>query len=220
MSLCWAPIGNTRMCSSRVLREPTGRWFLKEANDSLALLGSVLWLLHPKCARVGCEVMEKIRNRTLIEESLVELGESAEWWPTPFTTLALIANKESAPHRDNNGIDQFYDILTTIGNYNDGRLRVPGIGIHFMYNPGTVVAICGKALQHAVAPVNGDRVCLAQYFQSLAMANHARNPGLHDQGYRDWMTQEDFEEVMNLGDVHDLIPREDYDDETSSSGDE
>jgi hypothetical protein len=164
--------------------------------------------------------MERIQNKSLVEKSLEELRESAKWWPTPFTTLGLTANKESLPHRDKNGIEQFYDLLTTIGNYTDGRLRVPGLGIHFLYNPGTVVAICGKALQHAVAPVNGDRVCLAQYFQSVAMDKHAKSRTLHNQGYRGWMTRKAFREVMSLGDQYDLVAGEEDDDSSSISGSE
>ena len=67
-------------------------------------------------------------------------------------------------HRDGKGFSPYYDIITTYGHYTDGRLEVPGIGLRFKYDPRTIVGICGKALAHGVAEVQGDRFCLVQYF--------------------------------------------------------
>lgn len=215
------------MSSSPILQDPIkpgtqsiGELFLKENNETLALLGSLLWLLHPRLARRTCEIMERIRQNTLKEPCLEVTGRTSPWWPTPFTAMGIISNKESLPHRDWKGDPQFYDLLTTLGTYQNGRFKVPGLGIHLQYNPGTVVAICGKLLMHAVPPVEGDRVCFAQYFHSIALQHHQRNPELQQQDYEGWMKLEGFEDVMKYGDQYDLLIQQDTDSTESSTEDD
>ncbi|KAF8950121.1 hypothetical protein BDZ97DRAFT_1771744 [Flammula alnicola] len=93
MSPCWNAVGHPTFSSSPILKEPTGLHFLRDANESLALLGAALWLLHPRLARRACEVMERIRQGRLNESSLTGMEESRRFWPTPFTAMAVISNK-------------------------------------------------------------------------------------------------------------------------------
>ncbi|KAF8963474.1 hypothetical protein BDZ97DRAFT_1758553 [Flammula alnicola] len=127
------------------LEEPTSLQFLQDANESLALLGAALWLLHPRLAQRACEVMEQIWQEALNESSLTEMEESQHFGPTPFTAMAIISNKESLKHRDWRGIPEFYDLLTTMG------------WLKFQYNAGTMITLCGKVLAHKVDKVKGQR---------------------------------------------------------------
>src|SRR5277367_4804795 len=68
-------------------------------------------------------------------------------------------------HRDGKGFAPFYDLVTTVGYYTGGRFEVPGIGLRFKYDPGTIMGLCGKVLGHSVAEVDGDRFCLVQYLK-------------------------------------------------------
>ncbi|KAF8811063.1 hypothetical protein BYT27DRAFT_7052771, partial [Phlegmacium glaucopus] len=73
---------------------------------------------------------------------------------------------ETVLHCDGKGFAPFYDIIATLGHYTNSQLEVPGIGLQFQYNPGTIVGLCGKVLAHSVGEVDsdGDRFCLVQYF--------------------------------------------------------
>lgn len=88
-----------------------------------------------------------------------------ENWAAPFSGISVISNRESPIHRDIGGRCSWYDLLITLGEYNNGRFELPGINIRLEYNPGTIVAVAGKALLHGVAACNGDRVCIAYFMR-------------------------------------------------------
>lgn len=58
------------------------------------------------------------------------------------------------------------DLMVTIGDYDLGRLELPGLGLRLAYNPRTVVALLGKVVAHGAAEVVGDRACLAYYMRN------------------------------------------------------
>ena len=84
-----------------------------------------------------------------------------QFWASPFHCMQLIVNRETLNHRDTRGWMFGYDLLTTFGDYNNGVLSLPTIGIECEYNPGTVTALMGKLIIHGVKPVNGERFCFA-----------------------------------------------------------
>jgi len=85
-------------------------------------------------------------------------------WSTPFNGVSVISNRSTPLHRDCNSRKEWMDMLVALGMYNLGNLTVPGVGIEFVYNPGTVVGILGKVLQHG-AECDGERACLAFYMR-------------------------------------------------------
>jgi hypothetical protein len=157
----------------------------------LALLGAILAIMHPRLAVRAFSILRRIQNGAIINEATNSLGAVRVLWLSPFTAFSLISNRETQLHRDAKGFSPFYDILTTLGEYTNGRLEVPGIGLRFQYNPGTIVGICGKVLAHGVAEVDGDRFCHVQYFHhrvlDLISTGFSTN-----QAYEGWMRQEDF----------------------------
>jgi hypothetical protein len=207
MSACWHAIGWPNVLrSSPILKRPEGKNFLEMANESLALLGSALWLLHPRLARRGGEVLDRITDGTLEEACVAELhaAGTGPLWPTPFTAISIVSNKETHLHRDGKGIAPFFDLLTTLGQYRNGQLRVPGLGLTFEYDSGTMVALCGKALAHAVPKVEGERICIVQYFHAGPLDTHSNNLNLQDQHYNGWMDIATFEAVEARGSLYDL----------------
>jgi hypothetical protein len=68
-------------------------------------------------------------------------------------------------HRDIQARKPWYDILATFGDYKDGKMELPNLGIQLEYNPGTIVGLAGKVVQHGVAHCTGNRVCLAYYMR-------------------------------------------------------
>lgn len=181
--------------SSPILREKTGKDFLKANNESLALLAAAMWPLHPQAADRGGEIMNTVRRGKSPEDWCAKLGYSRKWWPSPFTAMSIISNKESAIHRDARGFAPFYDLLATLGDYRNGRFYSPTIGVSFKYDPGTIIALNGKVLPHGVCSVDGNRVCIAQYFHAKVLEYHAARAGT--MGYKHhkregWMQEKYF----------------------------
>ena len=200
VSPCWYPQGNhTLLASSPVLKTHIGLNFFRTANESLALLGSALWLLHPKLAVRGSAIMEAIRNGTVKEPKANKEPNATPWWPSPFTTMGFISNRKIDVHHDHKGFERFYDILTTLGDYSDGKFRVPGLGVVFEYNPGTMIAVCGKVLGHSVGEVNGNRLCLAQYFHQEVLNHHGASGDIPHQDYDGWMTSLQYRSIQHSG---------------------
>lgn len=56
------------------------------------------------------------------------------------------------------------DLLVALGKYQEGIMTLPGLGVKLLYNPGTVVGISGRVLQHGVE-CDGERACLAYYMR-------------------------------------------------------
>ena len=89
----------------------------------------------------------------------------------------------SVVHRDNSSRPECFDMLLTLGNYDDGEIVFPNLGVWLRYNPGTLVALSGKLIQHGVEEVDGDRVCLAFYMKDNVHERLNVPPTA-------WMTQE------------------------------
>lgn len=61
---------------------------------------------------------------------------------------------------------QEFDVLVTVGNYPPLDFVIPTLNLQLCYNPGTILALSGSALEHGVGAVNGDRACLTYYMQA------------------------------------------------------
>jgi hypothetical protein len=61
------------------------------------------------------------------------------------------------------------DILVALGDYTEGFLDLPGIGIRCEYLLGTVVAISGWVIAHSTG-CNGDRACIVYYIREKVQA--------------------------------------------------
>jgi hypothetical protein len=192
-SPCWFNTANILSVSNSLRGwpdAPTVR-YLRNDHESLSLLGAVFALIHPQLAAIGLSVLRGFQQNLIRTSVTKNLGPVRLLYPSPSTAFSIISNRESHLHRDGKGYSPYYDILTTLGDYTNGRLEVPGIGLRFKYNPGTIVGICGKALAHGVGEVDGDRFCLVQYF-------HRRVLDVITEKYpisrreQEWMTQNEL----------------------------
>lgn len=77
----------------------------------------------------------------------------------------MISNRSTPPHWDGSSRLHWYDMLVTLGRYQNCNLELPGLGISLEYGPGMVVGILGNVLEHAVPSVKGDRVCYAYFMK-------------------------------------------------------
>lgn len=192
-SPCWFNIASQLSVSTSLRGWPNkpGVRYLSADNVSLSILGAVLSVIHPKAAERGIAIMKGIRSGSIENIATKTLGDVRSIWPCPFTAFSVISNRETELHRDGKGFSPFYDIITTIGDYTDGRLEIPGIGLRFRYDPGTIVGLCGKVLSHGVGEVEGDRICVVQYFHRKVLDLMRQDFGL-DEDFDGWMKVEDF----------------------------
>jgi hypothetical protein len=197
-SPCWFNIANRLSVSTSLRGWPNkpGIQYLCADNTSLSILGAVLSIIHPRAAERGIAIMNGIRSGSIENAATKTLGEVRSMWPCPFTAFSIISNRETEVHRDGKGFAPFYDIITTIGEYTDGRLEVPGIGLRFRYDPGTIVGLCGKVLEHGVGEVEGDRICMVQYFHRRVLDLIQQEVTL-DQEFNGWMKVEDFTRLLS-----------------------
>jgi hypothetical protein len=87
-------------------------------------------------------------------------------WPSVASGIAVIVNRGTRPHKDQNGMNSCYDFLMTAGEYTDCHLELGDLNMKLEYLPGGVVAICGKVLKHGVGGwTGGDRICVSHYFR-------------------------------------------------------
>jgi hypothetical protein len=89
-------------------------------------------------------------------------------WPSCFSAMELIVNRRTPPHTDAHGSPESYDLLLTGGSYKESQLDVETLGASLCYPPGTVVALAGRALTHAVPTWSGggaERYCIAHFIR-------------------------------------------------------
>lgn len=89
-------------------------------------------------------------------------------WGTGFTGLSVISERETPLHHDGQNADWMYDLLVNISDHLDPDIQaeLPGIGIRFRYNSGTVLAIQSKVIRHGVSLSNVDRYSLAFFMRA------------------------------------------------------
>ncbi|KAG1794026.1 hypothetical protein EV424DRAFT_1548134 [Suillus variegatus] len=86
-------------------------------------------------------------------------------WPSSFTVLTVMCNRRSPLHRDSQSLAQWFDIITSVGNYGLVRMKLPNIGIEIAYNSGIMVGTSGRLVRHRVDSVIGDRVSWVWYMR-------------------------------------------------------
>jgi len=139
-------------------RHKGGPEFLTAVGESSALLSAIIRVIHPELFEMGMEAMTKIRAET-------DLVEILKLWCSIFNGVQVISNREAPVHRDHIVRWEWYDLLATVGPYQTAIFELPGAGIRFFYDSGTVIGICGRVLRHGVSEANGERICLAYYMR-------------------------------------------------------
>lgn len=165
----------TSPCLQTPLPSPMQLW-LDEMADANILLAGMLAVMHPTLAEAANTLMDKLDAE--------EVGESIRAWGSPFGALSVISNRESLPHRDTKSMITMYDLLLSCGPYMHAFLNFPDLKIVASYNPGTVVALNGRLVRHAVPSIPRPRLCYAYYFrEAVFYRNHVMDPGFMSQTF-------------------------------------
>jgi len=136
--------------------------WLKSTRDFTALAGGILSIIQPELYQIGRAALETLYENPELVESPEDLLQALKIWYSPFSAISVISNRLTPLHRDMQGRPEWYDMLVALGEYEHGRISLPGLGLIYRYNPGTIIAFSGKIFQHG-ATCPGDRACLAYY---------------------------------------------------------
>jgi Oxygenase domain of the 2OGFeDO superfamily len=154
------------------LRRTAARRFLANVSEILAVHGALYGILHPVMFKQALAVMTDMLCGEMVLGDPEATKKILQEWASPFNVISLIVNRSTPLHRDGKGPDVGMDMLVTGGMYTDGIFETPSLGLTWMYNPGTVVAILGKVVPHGVKAVNGERFCMATYWRQGLFENH------------------------------------------------
>ncbi|KAI5999886.1 hypothetical protein F5J12DRAFT_784642 [Pisolithus orientalis] len=136
------------LLKSRMENTSTREWVDQMSNTN-ALLSAILHVIHL--------------------EALICLGEQAEQQADSDMSFILPIWSSTYSSMDINGWDPWYDMLVTMGDYPPLDFVIPMLNLQLHYNPGTIIAFSGSALEHGVGAVDGDRACLAYYMHANDM---------------------------------------------------
>ncbi|KIK10805.1 hypothetical protein PISMIDRAFT_123904 [Pisolithus microcarpus 441] len=148
-------------------RECNGaRQWVNEMSEFHALLSGTLAVIHPWMYSSGREALIHLEMEAKQCED-VDMASILPSWNSIYNSVSIMVNRATPYHTDVNGREPWLDMqshmLVTVGDYPPLDFIIPTLNLQFRYNPGTVIAMLGSALEHGVGHTNGNRACLAYY---------------------------------------------------------
>ena len=134
--------------------------WLQQTKNFTALVGGILSIIQLDLYQLGYQALRDLANNPNSTDSPVELLCALQSWYSPFSALSVISNCIMPLHRDLQGRPEWFDMLIALGEYDHGRLSLPGLGLVLWYNPGAIAAFSRKILQHG-ATCPGNCACIA-----------------------------------------------------------
>ena len=117
-------------------------------------------------------------------------------WTSVYSGIGIISNRETLPHKDPGAWPEAYDLLCSVGRHTQAEFVVDQVGGGFLYNPGSVIGICGRILKHACTEWQGfDRVCMAHFFKISIL----RRLGIPEPS---WVSYATYTDLMDQGFVN------------------
>ncbi|KIJ60687.1 hypothetical protein HYDPIDRAFT_98419 [Hydnomerulius pinastri MD-312] len=140
---------------------PAQQW-LMEFQTTMAFLNAVLSIVHPELYAAGEKVMRHLRE----DDEIEDVHEILDHWMSVFTTVSAVVNRESPLHRDPKTCKSWYDMMLTVGQYQEAILELSTFSVCLLYNAGTVICISGKLVHHGVSEIeSGDRIVYSFYMR-------------------------------------------------------
>jgi len=171
--------------------------FINRIRHAEAILNCIGMLICPELFSAGAKAIRKLKNG----EKLNVWYNNVKLWPSIFSGLEVISNRKTLIHRDRQSAPAMYDFLVSAGNHKETWFTLPDIKTKLLYDPGTVTAICGKVLRHAVKKwqKDTDRLCIAHFMRDRV---HERLSIPRP----DWVTDVQFLEMMD----RDFLKRQEW----------
>lgn len=147
------------MYGSPALRKTVIQQWLEFIEPVEQLLNAVLQVVHPELWSASCSAIS-----SLLEDPPIPVP----CWPTVYSGMDVIANRQTPAHIDKGGAVTFYDHLVNFGQDHDARFCLDDLDAQFVYRPGTSVLLIGRVFKHAVPPWSGgERLVIAHYSKDL-----------------------------------------------------
>lgn len=182
---------------SQGLASARGNAWSDQTKEVMALLSSALRVMNPGQYHAMRRVHDTITRANHCVDSL------QRWAATAFSAVSIISNRRTPFHRDPQTYLRCYDLLVSVGEYQNAPIVLDGLNIQIQNNPGTIVAVPGKTIRHGVPRCAGPRVCYALYArESLFKRFKVRLPP--------WMEQDIYSDCLgpvNRSNVRGLPPR-------------
>lgn len=125
--------------------------------DCALILSAVLAVVHPEQFESSLKCLDELND-------MAKFVDLAEQWSFAFTAVSVISNRSTPEHRDiGSGGRGMVDLLLSIGGCSRTALELPGLGLRFIYDSGTIVLFSGHVHLHTVSPSERERMCIACY---------------------------------------------------------
>jgi hypothetical protein len=174
---------------------------LKISNEVERHLNITLSLIHPELFQCGLEMLRQLRLSNNTNQIALE-------WQSVCTGIAIISNRVTPSHRDSKGRVEWYDLLLSYSASSARpRLLIKDLGLDLDYRSGTVVGLCGTALEHEVGNWGvGDRVCYAHFMRESVRKRLAVPPAgwVNQSMYIPENSYADGEDAEDTGDRKDM----------------
>ena len=143
-----------------IFKKPAAKKWLDAISQSNSILSAILAIIHPELHDAGQETFNQLR-----QHADMPCQDVLHQWTSAFNRVSIIYNHITPPHQDGNSRRQWYDLLVTLGHYQNCNLELLGLGLSLEYGPGTVVSLLGATLEHEVPHFEGERVCYAYFMR-------------------------------------------------------
>lgn len=157
--------------------------FMHLARDAFALMSGILAIIHPN----QYDMARLVKDHLL--KTSTKCAPALKQWSSVYTAVTMIANRQSPAHRDTGSRTEWYDMLTSVGKFEEAPLSLGPIGILISNPPGTVSAFSGMAFSHSVQEIDHPRLSIALYLRE----NMQDFAGCDPAG---WMTQMHYEQLI------------------------
>ncbi|KAF8841144.1 hypothetical protein BDN67DRAFT_902064 [Paxillus ammoniavirescens] len=101
------------------------KWWLEDGAISFRLINAILAAVHPKLYDRASAVIEKL----CADEEIMDLHGLIKEWPSVFTAITVLQNRESPFHHDPKSMPQGHDIFLSISSYGEAILELSTLGI-------------------------------------------------------------------------------------------
>ncbi|KAG1778621.1 hypothetical protein EV702DRAFT_967595 [Suillus placidus] len=140
ISPAWFQQGHENLSDLEVsasLKGPSSENILKGIARPAAIASAALRVMHPEQYFAGLRTFSNLGHKAVSKE-LPQMPETLEYWASVFNTLSIISNRETPNHQDHLSVAECFDVLTTVGNYSNGRMTMQSLQLEFKYNSGEV----------------------------------------------------------------------------------
>ena len=146
-----------------------------------SIVSGILHIIHPSQYEMAWNMKLKLIDMECCADTLHS-------WPSVFTAVSIISNRETPYHRDGQSRMSWYDMITSIGPYDNAPIYLAPFGIRIDNPPGTVCAFSGMAIRHGVRYTQHPRISFAWYLRENVRHGAGTLPAQH-------MTQSVYESV-------------------------